>query len=312
MRTTIVKDVPRKNIDARYVVFLLLFASSIALYWKPLNALVSLSLSGESYSDILLIPFISIYLILTERGKAFRNVNSASFPGAIALVLSGALITIFSNPRFYTDGAYHISGTILGLVVLWIGLFVGAFGTRAASSVKFPLAFLFLVVPLPAPVLSPIISMLQRGSVEVSLLLFKALGIPVLRAGFRLTVPGVTIEVAQECSSIRSSMALMITCILAARFYLRTFWRQATFVLISLPLSVIKNGIRIITLTLLGVYVNPGFLDGNLHRHGGFVFFGLALVILWPVLSLLRRSEIPSNAQLKNSVSHPRQAQGSL
>ena len=62
-------------------------------------------------------------------------------------------------------------------------------------------------------------------------------------------------------------------------------------VLLSLPLSIIKNGIRIATLTLLSIYVNPGFLKGNLHRDGGFVFFFVALVLLWPVFLLLEKSD---------------------
>ena len=57
------------------------------------------------------------------------------------------------------------------------------------------------------------------------------------------------------------------------------------------PLAVVKNGIRITTLTLLSVYVDPGFLTGRLHHEGGFVFFFLALAILAPVLLLLQRSE---------------------
>jgi len=65
------------------------------------------------------------------------------------------------------------------------------------------------------------------------------------------------------------------------------------FVLLAFPLAIIKNGIRITTLTLLSVYVDPGFLSGNLHRDGGVVFFLLALVILAPILLLLQNSESP-------------------
>jgi exosortase/archaeosortase family protein len=53
----------------------------------------------------------------------------------------------------------------------------------------------------------------------------------------------------------------------------------------------IKNGIRIATLTLLAVYVDPSFLTGKLHHDGGVVFFLLGLLFLLPVLLLLQRSE---------------------
>ena len=63
------------------------------------------------------------------------------------------------------------------------------------------------------------------------------------------------------------------------------------FVLLVFPLAIVKNGIRITTLTLLSVYVDPGFLTGRLHHEGGFVFFFLALAILAPVLIILQKSE---------------------
>jgi exosortase/archaeosortase family protein len=63
------------------------------------------------------------------------------------------------------------------------------------------------------------------------------------------------------------------------------------FIVLVFPVSIVKNGIRIVTLTLLGVYVDPSFLQGNLHHDGGFVFFLLALALLFPVLLLLQKSE---------------------
>lgn len=132
---------------------------------------------------------------------------------------------------------------------------------------------------------------LQCGSTSVAHFLFRILGVPVLRQGFLLTVPGVTIEVAKECSGIRSSMALFITCVFAARLFLRTPWKKLIFVLLSIPLALLKNGVRIVTLTLLSIYVDPSFLTGRLHKQGGFIFFLLALAMLAPVLKLIEKSE---------------------
>jgi exosortase len=147
------------------------------------------------------------------------------------------------------------------------------------------------MVPLPDLVLDRVIRALQQGSTEIAYLIFQAVGTPVSRHGFVLSVPGVTIEIAKECSSIRSSLALFITCLLAAHLYLRKGWKMFLFVLLSLPVSVIKNGIRISTLTLLSIYVDPGFLSGRLHREGGFVFFLIALLILLPVFLWLEKSD---------------------
>jgi exosortase/archaeosortase family protein len=56
-------------------------------------------------------------------------------------------------------------------------------------------------------------------------------------------------------------------------------------------MMIVKNGVRIVTLTLLASYVDPGFLYGRLHHEGGVVFFLLGLALLAPVLWLLERGE---------------------
>jgi exosortase/archaeosortase family protein len=56
-------------------------------------------------------------------------------------------------------------------------------------------------------------------------------------------------------------------------------------------MMLIKNGIRIASLTLLANYVNPAFLTGNLHHHGGVVFFLIGLALLLPVFWILRSGE---------------------
>jgi exosortase/archaeosortase family protein len=62
-------------------------------------------------------------------------------------------------------------------------------------------------------------------------------------------------------------------------------------VLVAIPLSIAKNGVRIFTIAMLGTRVDPGFLHGNLHHHGGIVFFLLALSALVLLLWILTKSE---------------------
>jgi exosortase/archaeosortase family protein len=61
--------------------------------------------------------------------------------------------------------------------------------------------------------------------------------------------------------------------------------------LVAIPLSIVKNGVRIFTIAMLGTRVDAGFLHGNLHHHGGIVFFSMALLALLLLLWLLNRSE---------------------
>ncbi|MGC2331777.1 MAG: exosortase/archaeosortase family protein [Candidatus Acidiferrales bacterium] len=279
---------PNGKRHASFLAFIL--ASSLALY-KTLNALVTYSLHNDSSSHIVLIPLIAFSLLYLERRTIF-SITRASVISGIGLALAGVILYCLANRGlFLRDGNWLLSLETFAVVLVWVGGFLLCYGSVALRRGAFPLLFLLLMIPIPDPVLDRIIHALQEGSTEIAYLIFQALGTPVSRHGFLLSVPGVTIEVAKECSSIRSSMALFITCLLAAHLYLRTGWKMLLFVLLSLPVSVIKNGIRIATLTLLSIYVDPSFLAGRLHREGGFVFFFMALLILFPVFLWLEKSD---------------------
>lgn len=279
-----------------HTAFVGLVVLSVIIFWRTFHALVLFSLDHESSSHILLIPVVSIYLLWTERSRIFQMVRPAPGRGTTLVLAAIALYFFTASHWSALDPERFLPGATLAIVLLWLGAFLLCFGVTAWRRACFSLLFLLLMVPLPPTLLDRSIYLLQQGSTEIAYLLFKALGVPVLREGFLLTVPGVTIEVARECSGIRSSVALFITCLLAAHLFLRTKWRMLVFVLLAFPLAIIKNGIRITTLTLLSVYVDPGFLTGRLHHEGGFVFFLLALAILFPVLVLLQKSEAHTRA----------------
>jgi exosortase/archaeosortase family protein len=57
------------------------------------------------------------------------------------------------------------------------------------------------------------------------------------------------------------------------------------------PVTIARNGLRIFVLTTLGMYVDPSFLTGRLHHNGGIVFFVLAFIILWGMIWLLQKAE---------------------
>ncbi|HVB57968.1 MAG TPA: exosortase/archaeosortase family protein [Candidatus Acidoferrales bacterium] len=283
-----------ETITCRHIAYAALIAASALVCHKRLAALMMYAWTHDSSSQILLIPFVTLYLIWLARKRIFAVTSLSIVPGITAILSGGIVFWIASAESLHLQGNEALCLSALSFVLIWMGGFLLCYGSAALRAGAFPLLFLLLMIPFPDPVLNWIIHQLQQGSTDITYLIFRTLGVPAHCEGFLISVPGVTIEVAKECSSIRSSMALLITCLLAAHLYLRTWWKAFVFVLLSLPLSIIKNGIRIATLTLLSVYVNPDFLRGDLHRDGGFVFFFLALLMLWPVFIYLEKSDRPS------------------
>jgi exosortase/archaeosortase family protein len=85
---------------------------------------------------------------------------------------------------------------------------------------------------------------------------------------------------------------LLITTLLVAEFVLRSVWRKSVLVLSVIPIVILKNGLRIVTISLLTVYVSRSFLHSWLHQSGGIVFYLLGMMALLPILNLLKRSDI--------------------
>ena len=275
----------------RNVSFGLLVVLTLAIFWIPLTTLIKFSFQHEHYSHIILIPLISAALLVLERKDILSRVEPNRLIG-FALLGAGVLSYLLGRrtPSSLSEND-QLSAAILAFLVTVVGGFVLCYGRRAVRSALFPLLFLFLMVPIPDSLLSRVITWLQTGSAEVSAAMFELIGVPVFRTGFIFSLPGVTVEIAEQCSGIRSSLALLITSLLAGHFMLQSVWAKAALVLATLPLLIVKNGIRIVSLSLLSIYVDPRFLSGSLHHQGGIVFFILALILLAPVLWLLQRAE---------------------
>jgi exosortase len=271
---------------------LLLLITSVVLWWGPLTRTFRLAGSNEAYTYILLIVPLSAALILFDERRASKTSASSILPGAI-LLISALLLRICTawNP-WQVSASENLSVAMAALAIWWIGSVIFCLGLDSFRSLRFPLLLLFLIVPMPELALAWVTNFLQQQSAAAASMLFHLIGVPVAREGVVLSIPGLDIEVAQECSSIRSSTVLVVMALLMAHLFVRSNWRKALLVLASIPLSVLKNAIRIVVIGELGTRVNPSFLHGNLHRQGGVIFLGLAALMLIALLWILRKSEM--------------------
>ena len=264
----------------------------LGIFYSPLTQLAALSFHSELYSHFLLIPVVSLFFLWVNHKSIFDKVSYAFKAGA-PIVLAGLLIFgIGKSDYFKLNQNDYLSLMMFGLLVCIIGIFLLFFGSRSFRKALFPLLFLIFIIPIPTAILDPLIRILQVGSAHLTYVIFKIIGIPVYRNGMVFELPGIAIEVAKECSGIRSSLALVITSVIAGYLFLETGWRRFVLVLSIFPVMIIKNAVRITTLSLLAVYVDESWLtDSFLHHSGGIFFFLLALVILAPVLLFLKKTE---------------------
>jgi len=196
---------------------------------------------------------------------------------------------------------YLASMTLAFLSFLLSGCFV-CLGTQSLRTVAFAAGFLIFTVPFPGFIERSIESFLQHGSAAAAYGLLKLSGMPVLKSGMELHLPGFSMEVASECSGIHSSLVLFITSLLAGHVLLSTRWSKAVLVLAVIPLAMVRNGFRIFVLGQLCVNVSPDWIHSDLHRRGGPIFFVLSLAPFFLLLLVLRKLEVRRNRQA--SITH--------
>lgn len=263
------------------------------MFHGTLGALVRL-LPQSEYSHIALVLPIAAIFIYLGRASGFQELSTAVSFG-VTVIGTVALVSTLLHLRIIPEIiAYELSISVGLLVTLWIGAFCLCFGMPAGRKLRFALLFLYLLVPLPEPVVARIIASLQHASADIASVLYSIAGVPVLRSGQVFVMTNEQIEVAKECSGIRSSVVLLITGLVISHVSLRTNWGRVFVVAAIVPLAVLKNGVRIFVLSTLANYVDPRFLSGPLHHNGGIVFFSFTLALLSMLLLAIRKLETVS------------------
>lgn len=256
-----------------------------------LAMLYAYSRANASASHVVLVPLVCVALVLQRRREIFARPQT-NWHWGFGIVLAGIVLGIWVRlTQPVSANSDGLALLVAPLVVTWVGAFLLVFGSNALWAARFAAVFLVFTVPVPTVLLDGFTELLKRGSTAAVSALFTLTGTPFHREGFVFSLATLAIEIADECSGVRSSVALLLTSLLAGHMYLKTGWKKGVLALAIFPISVFKNGVRIVSLSLLATHVDPSFLVGRLHHDGGVAFFLLALAMLLPVLQILRRSE---------------------
>jgi len=270
--------------------FSVLIALSLAIWFRPLISSFALAYHNSEYTHILLIIPVSLTLIFLDWRTPQESARLGLILGTLLMALA-VTVAVGVQRGIVVLPDERLSLNMVALVLWWIGSFILCFGSSAFKGAVFPLCFLFWLVPLPQVMLDPIVRLLQEGSAASADLIFTIAGVPVVREGTIITLPGLVVEVARECSSIRSSLMLVVTTVVLAQMLLRSPWRKALVIAVAIPLSVVKNGLRIFVLGMLGTRVDPSYLTGRLHHEGGIIYFLIALAAIFLCLWIVRHGD---------------------
>ena len=274
----------------------LALAAFVFCYFQAAEALVGHWASNSLYSFGFAVPLISAFVIWARWSElsALRPapdyvLGLPLFGLGIALLILGhlgALITVQQSSMIVV---------IAALVLVFLG-------RRFLRALWFPIAYLFLMVPL----WNYPIAQLQEPSRILSARLGTALlhltRVPALREGTMIALPNVTLQVLQECSGVNQLVTFVAMALPAAYLFLRGAWRRVLLVVLSVGIAYTSNGIRI---ALVGWLAYHGMGDGNisaLHLMEGLAVSVIGYAALGGALSFLARTSRPTAASTKSSI----------
>jgi exosortase len=284
-------DQTRGNRTKRNLSTFGILLATLILFSSPLRAAVSLSFHDDRYFQIIVAPFLCMFLIYWERAEIFSKARFSPRAGIPLLSLAALLCLAFVHRLSLNNQSTNLPLAVLAIILVWMAAFILCYGTRSFKIALFPLCCLFLMVPVPPAFMDRIAVGLQHASAATSYAILRLVGIPVFRQGMTFLLPGLRIEIAPECSGIRSCLVFMIAAVMASHVCLRSGWRKLALIVLTVPIAIFKNAVRIVVISSMSAYVNRAFLDSPLHRYGGPVFALVGLALFVPLLLALQRSE---------------------
>ena len=268
----------------------LVLGALLVVYWTVIRGLVSAWSTDDNYSHGFFIVPLALYFAWERR----RAIAAAPVrPSLLGLVIVAASLFLLVAGLLGAElflSRVSIIGTLAGAILF-------LFGWPMLRIVFFPLAFMLLMIPLPAIIFNKIAFPLQLLASHVGEYTISSLDIPILREGNVLILANATLEVAEACSGIRSLVSLFTLGIVFGYFVDRRIWVRAVIALSAIPVAILANGLRVASAGIAAHNFGSAGVEGLFHEFSGWVVFVLAFLMMFGLQRLLQRFLPPPRVQ---------------
>lgn len=253
---------------------LLLGFSVIALvplaYAETARSIVAIWSRSGTFAHCYLILPISAGLIWRRRDLLARLPFASCWPATAAIALCGAvwLLATLGDVRIVRQ---YMLAFMLVLAV------PAVFGMHIARAIAFPLLFMLFAVPAGETLIKPLIELTASFTVDA----LRLSGIPVIREGNNFSIPTGDWSVVEACSGLRYLISSVTLGSLYAYLTYRSWRRRAAFILASMVLPVLANGLRAYMIVMIGHSSGMQLAVGIDHVLYGWLFFGLLMAALF-------------------------------
>lgn len=277
-----VKEAPKSGPQARAVAGTIVVTLLVVLvFHRTFVTLWRTWLTSPNYSHGFLIPPVVVFLLWTQRKRFRESAGPGTAWGAavVALALLGHIVSIRAGV-FMTQG--------YSFVLLLFGLTALFYGRRAVGALWFPLGYLVFMLPMPPFLMNVISFRLKVFAARTGSAIAARIGIPLVRSGMTIHMPGGSLRIADPCAGLRSLIALVALGALFAWFSRGSTWKRIVLFAAAVPLAVFANILRISLLCFVANLWGVDAALGFFHDFSGLFLFVIAFLGLAIVRKLLR------------------------
>lgn len=249
------------------------------VYWPIIEGLVHQWLNNQDYSHGPFILPVAAYLAWRKR-EELQKVGYRHDWRAVSVLLLAMVIYILGEL-----GA-ELFTTRLSMLVFLVGFVWLLFGLDVIRVLGFPLAFLFLMLPLPGFIYRNVTFPLQLISSRWSVEILQGLGITAFRQGNVIDLYFMVLQVAEACSGLRYIIPLFALGVLFSYFLQNVLWKRIVLILATIPISIVANVFRIAGTGIIGLYWGEEAAQGFFHSFSGWLVF-LVCLGLFAVVNLV-------------------------
>jgi exosortase len=228
----------------------------------------------DNYSHGFLIVPIALYFVWERRAKLQEALRKPSSWGLVIVFASMAMLLagILGSELFLTR--FSILGTFAGAVLF-------LYGWNHLKILFFPIAFLLLMIPIPAIIFNRIAFPLQLLASRFGEMALQACQVPVLREGNVIHLANTSLEVAEACSGIRSLTSLLTLGIVYGYFTDSRIWVRIVLTMGTIPIAIAANAIRVAGTGIAAHYYGPEAAQGFFHSFSGWIIFIAAFIMMF-------------------------------
>ncbi len=177
--------------------------------------------------------------------------------------------------------------TRISFIVVVSGLILFLLGWSHLRTLLFPILFLLFMIPIPGILEQKVTIPLQLVASHFSEILLRVFGIPVFREGNILALPGLTLQVAEACSGIRSLISIFTLATVFSYFTKNRLWKNFLLLLSCFPIAIAVNVFRISMTGILTLRYGMAASQGFYHTMLGYFLFPLALLLIFGLNAIL-------------------------